>query len=83
MEQPQKHSNKSVYLSLAFAIIVICAVLFMFYKFSQIPDDAQQCLNNPLEYTENKIFEQKGKVVKCTCEVALTTGGNYPLKLLE
>ena len=70
MEKPK---IKNIYLSLGFAIVIICVVLFLFYKVSSLPDTAQKCMNDPLEYAESM-----GSSIKCYCEKATTQYGLKP-----
>ena len=75
----KKVNKNRIILSLAFAIIIVIAMLFMFYKLSTIPADAEQCLKNPLTYAEDRLEEETDMPMTCECGIKRTQqfNGNF------
>ena len=72
------NNKKLSYLSLGFAIIVIIAVVGLFITVNQMPEDAKECLLNPIAYAEKEISLEKDYEVSCICsEKKGILGGIY------
>lgn len=58
-----------VYWSLGFAILVICVMLFLTYKVMKLPDEANQCMTNPMVYAQKlKQPCPDWQELQCRCE---------------
>lgn len=63
------HQEKALILSGIFIFILIGGILFLGNEFKNIDKLGVKCLNSPLIYAENRMYEDKGEIYDCSCKL--------------